>query len=250
MLETLIIMLFTLIGVITQRIVGFGIAPFVAPVILIFFSPPIAVVSTIMIGTISSVIILIQKRKNSSLMPKLVLRILLAAIPGLIIGAYIVTRIEKAYLQILVGTVVIVGILVQEFFLPKPTRKLGITNGITASGFFTGLLNATAANGAPPMAIWLRSHIATPDQIRENLAGMFICVNICSMFMIYLLKPATYSSELLWNVALLTPMIIIGNIIGLKLMRQVDKKVYEKLVVFTIILTGLVSISLGIIKLT
>lgn len=249
MTEILIIMLFTLLGVITQRIVGFGIAPFLSPVALIFFSPPAAIVTTILVGTLSCIIILFQARKNSLVKPRVVGRILLGAIPGLLIGAYIVTRIDKAPLQVIIGVVVIIGVLIQEFALPKPTRTFGVTKGITASGFLSGILNATAANGAPPMAMWLRTHKITPDQIRQNIAAMFICVNLCSLTAIHYLKPATYNYDVALTFGLLVPVVFLGNYIGNRLIKRVKIKLYEQLIVGVIIMTGLVSIIIGLINL-
>ncbi len=250
MTEILIIMFFTLLGVITQRIVGFGIAAFLAPVALIFFAPPVAIVTTILVGTLSCGLILFQTRKNSLVNIKVVTRILLGAIPGLLIGAYIVTRIDKAPLQIIVGALVIIGALIQEFLLPKPRRAFGVTRGITVSGFFSGLLNATAANGAPPMAMWLRTHKITPEQLIQNIAAMFLCVNLCSLTAIHFQKPETYSSDVFINIIFLIPVVFLGNSIGNRLRKRVKVKLYEALVVSVIILTGLISITIGTINLT
>jgi len=246
MVEVSVIALFALIGVITQRVVGFGIAPFLSPVALIFFIPPVAVVTTIFVGTLSCIIILFQARHHSVLIPKVIMRIVLAAIPGSLIGSYIVTRIDKGFLQIIVGGVVIAAILIQEYVLPKPSRPLGVTKGISLSGFLAGLLNATAANGAPPMAMWLRTHTSTPDQIRQNIAAMFIVVNLCSLTAIHYMRPQTFNHQVAVNFALLIPVLIIGNAIGTVIMKRVNVKLYEKLVVVAVILTGLVSISIGV----
>ncbi len=248
MFEPIIIASFALLGVITMRVVGFGIAPFLSPVALIFFIPPVAVVTTIFVGTLSCAIILFQARHHSVVIPKVVARILLAAIPGLLIGSYIVTRIDKALLQIIVGILVIVAVLIQEYALPRPTRPLGVTRGITISGFFSGLLNATAANGAPPMAMWLRTHTSTPNQIRQNIAAMFVVVNLCSLTAIHYMRPQTFNHQVAATFALLVPVVIIGNVIGTIIMKKVNVKLYEKLVVIAIILTGLVSICLGIVS--
>lgn len=244
--EAVIIAVFAMLGVITQRVVGFGIAPFLAPVALIFFTPPVAVVTTIFVGTLSCVIILFQTRHHSVVIPKVVARILVGAIPGLLLGSYIVTRIDKGLLQIILGSLVIVAISVQEYALPKPTRPLGATRGISLSGFLTGLLNATAANGAPPMAMWLRTHKSTPDQIRQNLAAMFVVVNLCSLTAIHYMRPQTFNHQVALTFVMLIPVLIIGNLIGVRVMKVVDVKLYEKLVVVAIISTGLVSICLGV----
>lgn len=246
MIEAGIIALFALLGVITHRVVGFGIAPFLSPVALIFFVPPVAVVTTIFVGTLACLIILFQARHHSVIMPKVIIRILLAAIPGLLLGSYIVTHIDKALLQIILGILVIAAVLIQEYALPKPTRPFGVTKGISLSGFLSGLFNAAAANGAPPMAMWLRTHIITPDQIRQNISAMFVVVNLCSLTAIHYMRPQTFNREVAVTFALLIPVVLIGNVIGKKFMKKVNVKLYEKLVVVAIILTGLVSIGLGV----
>ncbi len=246
--EAIIIAVFALIGVLTQRVVGFGIAPFLSPVALIFFSPPVAVVTTIFVGTLSCIIIVSQAqvRRRSVIMPMVIARIFLAAIPGLLLGAYIVTRIDKSLLQIILGAIVIVAILVQQYALPKPTRQLGVTRGINVAGFLAGLFNATAANGAPPMVMWLRTHTVTAEQIRQNMAAMFIVVNLSSLTAIHYLRPQTFNSQVAGTFALLVPVVIVGNIFGTRLIGHVNVKLYEKLVVGAIILTGCVSIGLGV----
>lgn len=248
MLEVSIIALFALMGVITQRVVGFGIAPFLSPIALIFFVPPVAIVTTIFVGTLSCAIILYQTRHRSVVMPRVIGRIVIAAIPGSLLGSYIVTRIDKAILQIILGILVIVAILIQEYALPKPTRPLGVTRGISLSGFLSGLLNATAANGAPPMAMWLRTHTSSPDQIRQNIAAMFVVVNLCSLIAIHYMRPQTFNHQVAVNFAILVPVVILGNVIGGILIKRVDLKLYEKLVVVAIIVTGLVSVGLGLVS--
>jgi uncharacterized membrane protein YfcA len=249
MFEAIIILIFALIGVITQRIVGFGIAPFLAPVLLIFYEPAVAVVTTILVGTLSCLIILFRSRHNFMVIPKIVLNIVLGAIPGLVIGAYIVTRVDKAPLQIVTGMVVISAVLIQEYVMPKPTRTLHDTKWSGVSGFTSGLLNATAANGAPPMALWMRTHIVTPEQIRQNLAAMFIFVNTCSLTTIYLMDSASFNTQVFNTFALIVPSVIAGNYIGSYLNTRINIKLYEKLITATIMLTGAVSIALGLEKL-
>lgn len=246
--EIYLIVLFALMGVIAQRVVGFGIAPFLSPIALIFFSPPVAIVTTLFVGTLSCAIIVFQARNSSVILPKVILHILITAIPGLLLGAYIVTRIDKAWLQIILGTIVIAAILIQEYALPKPTRHFGVTRGISLAGFLSGLLNATAANGAPPMVMWLRTHTITPNQIRQNIAAMFIAVNLCSLTAIHYLKPEAFGRQVMANFALLVPAVIAGNMIGGRLMQRVNVKLYEKLVAVTVILTGMVSIGLGVVS--
>lgn len=245
MTELFIIATFTLLGTAANRLIGFGMAAFLMPVALIFLAPPVAVVTTILVGTLICAIVLFQTRRRSVVMPKMILRILLGALPGLLLGSYIVTRIDKSVLQMILGTFVIVAVLVQEYALPKPTHSLGVAKGISAAGFFSGLFNATAANGAPPLVMWFRTHKSTPEQIRQNIAATFMVVNLCSLTAIHYMHPQTFDRQVIGTFALLVPIIFIGNAAGTRMIERVDVKLYEKLVVIAVILTGLASIGLG-----
>jgi uncharacterized membrane protein YfcA len=245
MLELAVITLFCLLGVITQRIIGFGIAAFLAPVALIFFEPASAVVLTILVGTLSCLIIVYQTRNRSAVILPLALKMSVWAIPGLLLGSYVVTRIDKGMLQIIVGSVVIIGVLIQEYIFPKPTKSITNARGVSITGLFAGFFSATAANGAASMVMWIRRHIATPDQIRQNFAAIFILINMCSLSAIYIQKPEVYDSQVFGHLVVLIPVVLLANAVGGWFIKKVNTKLYEKLIVVCIILTGLVTIGLG-----
>lgn len=246
MLEALIVATFTALGVITQRVVGFGIAAFLSPVALIFFLPARAVTLTLLVGTLSCFIVLFDHRRKWAVIKAVIFRLFVAAIPGSLLGAYIVTRIDKGLLQIVLGLIVIAGVLVQEYAFPKPIKPLGVTKGISVGGFAAGFLNAVAANGAAAVILWMRSHISTASQIRQNFAALAILVNAFSMTAIFTIEPQTFKSSTIMLFMLLVPVVFAANIVGARLAERVNSKQYEKLVVVAIILTGLVSMALGV----
>lgn len=246
MIELLIIALATLAGVTSQRVVGFGIAAFLSPIALLFFEPSRAVIITLLAGTLSCIIILFSSRGGSTVIWQVVFRLFAASIPGLLLGAYVVTRIDKGLLQIVLGMVIIAGILIQEHGFAKPTKALGVTRGISIGGFFSGFLNAAAANGAPALVLWLRMHTSTPEQIRQNLAALFVIMNVCSMLAIHSMKPQSFNGEVGLTFMALVPVIVCASVLGGRLAKKVNGKLFEKLVVATIIITGLVTIGLGI----
>ncbi len=195
MLEVIIVGVFTLLGVITQRIIGFGLAAFLTPVALLFFNPAATVIIALLVGTLSCGVIAFGYRGQHSIVWPVVVRLLVCSIPGLLIGAYVVSRIDKSLLQIILGIVVIGSVLIQEYAFAKPTRVLAVSSGIALSGCLGGFLDACAGNAVPPIVLWMRHHTATPDQIRHNLAVLFIFMNSCSMAVIYRLSPDSFSSR-------------------------------------------------------
>lgn len=249
MLELVVIVVFALLGVITQRIVGFGIASFLVPVLLIYFNAPISVTVTLFVATTSCLVLLYNDRKSSQLHWPIISRLFIAAIPGLLLGSYIVTRIDRAVLQIIIGILIIVSTIVQEYAFPKPTTPLRVSRGINISGFMAGLLNACAAQAPAPLVLWMRSHIATPNQIRHNLAATFIFMNITSITVIHLLKPSSLDSKGIMIFGLLVPVIVVGNFFGKILANKINPAQYRKIVLVTIIVAGTVSIALGVANL-
>jgi uncharacterized protein len=246
MLEVLIIAFVTLLGVVTQRIVGFGVAAFLTPVTLLFFDPSATVVIALLVGTLSCAIILLNHRHRSVIVWPVVVRLLLTSIPGLLLGAYIVTRINKGLLQIVLGIVVVGGVLIQEHVFPKPSKPLAVTRGINVSGFAAGILNATAGNSIPPLILWLRLHVVTADQMRQNLAALFVFMNVCSMVTIGVLQSRSFNGRAVTTFLFLIPVIVVANIWGADLAKKVNARQYEKLVVGMVIGTGLVTMCLGI----
>jgi len=244
--EVLVIGLLALTGVIFQTVVGFGLASFLTPFLLLYFSPPISVTVTLVAGTVLCLALLIGERRDNELVWPVILRLFIAAVPGLLIGSYIVTKIDKSTLQIVVGILIIVGVIVQEYIFPKPTRRFGVSKGINVSGFIAGIFNASAAQAAPPMILWMRSHKSTPNQIRHNLSAAFILMNICSITVIHFLKHGSLSSKGLQVCIFLLPVVILGNLIGKYLAKRIDAKRHRSIVFVAVVIAGLVSIFLGV----
>jgi uncharacterized protein len=246
MIEALVIAAFALIGVITQTVVGFGIAFFLPPVLLAYFSPPVTITIMLGVGTAASMLVLYRERRTNELVWPVILRLFAASVPGLLIGAYIITRIDKAWLQIIIGILIIIGVLIQEYAFPKPTKPLGVSRGMALSGFIGGVMNATAALAAPPLIVWMRTHVTTPNQIRHNLAALFILINGASIIAIHVIKPQSLDSKGLMIFALLLPVIVVGNQIGKVVASRVNLKYYHKIIFVAIVAAGIASIAFGI----
>jgi len=249
MTEAAVIALLALAGIIFQTVVGFGVSSFITPVLLVYFNPPIAVTVTLLMATVLCLVVLYSERSHLELSWAIVFRLFIAAVPGLLIGSYIVTRIDKAVLQIIVGLLIILGAVVQEYIFPKPTKQLGVSKGINASGFISGILNASAAQAAPPLVLWMRAHKSRPNQLRHNLAAAFILMNVASIITIHFLKHGSLSAKGFEVFLMLLPLIILGNISGRYLGSKINIKQYHAIVFWAVVIAGVVSALLGLFDL-
>ncbi len=246
MLEIILIASFALLGIVVQRIVGFGLSSFLLPVLLAYLNSPVSVTVALFMGTSICVILLLTDRKSSALSWPIISRLFIASVPGLLLGSYIVTHIDKAVLEIIVGLLIIAGVLVQEFVFPKATAPLQVSRGIYVSGFLAGILNAAAAQAPPPLVLWMRTHKVTPNQIRHNLAAIFIIMNTCSITVIHFLKPASFDSKGLMIFVFLLPIVVLGNYLGKVATIKINTKQYERILFIAVIIAGVASIFLGL----
>jgi hypothetical protein len=246
MTELIIITLFTFAGMMTQTIVGFGGAFFMTPIMLAYFDAPIAVTVTLLTCTLIGLTVLFNERRSTAIMWPVVARIFIPAVPGLILGAYIVTKIDKGALQVAVGMLIIISVIIQEYIFPKPSRQFGVSKGMSLSGFASGVLNGSAAIGGPPLVLWARSHIHTPNQIRHNFSAILVLMNLVGAIIIQILKPGGFNSKSLTVLLLLVPVVAVGYICGRLLITRINVKHYHKIVFVSVILAGLASIGFGV----
>lgn len=249
MFEVLIIGFAVLIGITIQRALGFGSSPIIVPILLAFLNPPVAITAMLLTGSLAFIIFIYSSRKDYRIDKKVISWLFIAALPGLILGSYIVSHIEKAPLQIIIGMLIILSAIIQEFVFPKPNKTLTVSRGIGIAGFGSGLLNSLAAMAFAPALMYFRFHKVSPNQVRQNFAILFLSINFASIAMINLFKPGTLSGEGLKVFILLIPIVFIANLLGKLIAEKINVKQYENAVFAAIILAGVLTIIAGYVSL-
>jgi uncharacterized membrane protein YfcA len=247
--QIIVIGLLAFFGVIVQTVAGFGLAFFILPALLAYFSPPTAVTITLLVADVSCLLILFAEKRRRQFSWSIVLRLALFAVPGLILGAFIMTRMRKEILQIIIGVLIILAVLVQEYVFPKATKPLRFSKWGALSGFTAGALNAAASMAPPPLVLWLRSYKTSLNQIRDTLSVSFLIMNNASILVIYFFKPVSLTVKGLTVFAIITPLIILGNYVGRRLLPKINPKHHRKILFILVFLAGCSSIALGINKL-
>jgi uncharacterized membrane protein YfcA len=249
MMEAAVIGAATLLGAFSQRVVGFGTPLFIVPALLIYFSPPVTLIIFLIMACVSNLLVIFAHKEKREIVWPIVLRLVVPALPSLIVGALIVTHINKAALQIIIGSLVVVAVLIQEFAFPKPTSPLKVSKGISLSGLIAGLFNSLAGLAGPSLILWFRTHKCTPNQLRHNLATIFTFMNIVSFVSIWVSKPEALTSKPLLIAVALLPIIFIGNFTGSSVARRINRHQFEMIMLWVVIATGAMTVALGAINL-
>ncbi len=248
-LEVLLIVAAAYVGAMSQRTVGLGVALFLVPVMLIYFTGPAVIMTALLIATVSNLLVIFAHNDKREIVWPVIIRLFLTALPGLIIGAIIVTHINKALMQIIVGVMVIIGVCVQEFIFPKPTSKLQVSKGINLTGFTVGILNSTVGVTGPVFILWFRTHVCTANQIRHNLATIFTLINVITLSSIYLAKPDVLTARFLYVAIGLVPVVLAGNLTGQIIAHRINKAQFERILLVAVIVTGITSMAFGVTNL-
>jgi len=252
MTAIVVTLLASLLGSIAQTTVGFGIALFLSPVMFLLFDPEEAVLCTLTAATALSVLVLVGERGRLALDRPASLGLLIPMVPGVLLGAALLGLIDKAYLQIAVGIVVLGFVAAQERARRRPGRggrAFGFRPAAVPSGFVAGALNASVSTGGPPVAIWLRSVGASPNQMRHTLAVVFVAMNLLTIAVVAALDSPQISGE--WGRALTGAMIgvPVGYAVGGRVLDRIDRETFERFVAIAIVAIALLSAANGLSRL-
>ncbi len=213
---------------------SFGSAMVVVPLITPFVPPSMLIpLTTIMVVVISSYMILVYR---SGINFKALIPITIAALPGAILGGYLLHLISPAAIQLLAGLTMFLYVVWQ--ILPKPVKVYSEnTPGAVSSGFASGFLNASISMGGPPVAIYsllvgwkkeeIFSTLSVSIVLNCTIAGM---VHACS---------GLYSTDMLPYLYQAVPAALVGLLCAYPLEKKINKKLFVKIVLIVIGISSL-----------
>jgi len=186
-------------GSVVQGSVGFGLnllaAPFVAIVV------PAALPATLVL--IALPLALGTLRREHRAVARLPLRwMLLAAVPGTLLGLVIVGRIDAADVAILVGGVTLAGVVLSVVSPPVATNRV---TSLTA-GFASTVFGTASSVGGPPVALLFQHHDG--PAARATLSAFFAATAALSLLG-YLATGHITLDQLLFALSLL-PFMVTG----------------------------------------
>lgn len=226
-----------ILGGFIQSSAGFGYGLFVIPMLLFLgFNLP----ETVMIVVIGSAI---QKITAVSYMRKEVKWREIFPYIGvghltLPIGVYLMYRVsflEQSSVKQVIGFCIVVMLLLQWKGVIKTYKKIPGFWGYIA-GAFSGLLNGFANIGGPPLVLWILAHRWSNEKMRVTALAfslVFVPFQLVAMFF-------AFGSSLVYplvKVILLTPAVLFGTWIGLKVGERISKeqlRTYMKLLLLLI----------------
>jgi uncharacterized membrane protein YfcA len=151
---------------------GFGFALLSAPILTALLGPQDAISVIVLTGVVVDVLILSAERRRPVPAWPEAAGLTLWAIPGLAAGAWLLSSLPRAGLQLLVAGAVLAGVAMRVVggrraaaAAPSPHYKWTRA----AAGLSSGLLSTATTLGGPPVVLYLMSRSLNPQRTRDTL---------------------------------------------------------------------------------
>jgi uncharacterized protein len=231
-------------GAAVQSATGFGFALVLSPALFAVMDPVEAVTALLVLGVALNVLVLFEGGRPEHVDWRALAPMLLAALPGLAVGAVALTRLSKEVLQVAVGVAVIVA-AVWQLRQRRRTRmvRIGGAAGL-AAGFASGALTTSISVSGPPLVLWLEAHGVRPEEFRASLAASFLALNIAGGAVLLFAEGGGAFDP--GAVALLMALVVAGYALGAVAFRRLDRRRFFNLVLILVVLTGVASMVAGL----
>jgi uncharacterized membrane protein YfcA len=232
----LVAALAALAGAAVQAATGFGFALVLSPALFALLDPAEAVTALLLLGAGLSVLVLLE---GHDVRVRLLGPLLLAALPGLALGALLLSVLSKEVLQVGVGLAVIAAALWQ--LRHRAARGLPVA----AAGLLSGALTTSISINGPPLVLWLEGEGVRPAEARATLAAAFLALDIAGAAL--LVSTDGSATVDLGVVAPLLACVLVGYLAGAMAFRRLDPERFFTVALVLVVCTGLASVVAGIL---
>ena len=231
-------------GAAVQSATGFGFALVLSPALFAVMDPVEAVTALLVLGVALNLLVLFEGGRPEHVDWRALAPMLLAALPGLAIGAVALTQLSKEVLQVAVGVAVIVAAGWQLRERAGGHRPIPPA-AAWGAGFASGALTTSISVSGPPLVLWLEARGVRPQEFRASLAASFLALNLVGGAVL-LAAEGTGAFDA-GAVAVLLALVVAGYALGALAFRRLDRERFFTLVLALVAATGVASVLAGLI---
>lgn len=228
----ILVVLIILFAAMIQGIMGFGAALIAMPLLVTLLGIKTAVPAFALIGTVATLSNSLRLRKHAT--PRDLMQLALPAMVGIPLGIWLLTRIDGDVVTRLLGVLLVAyaayGLL--GMALP-PFHHRGWAYAV---GFTSGVLTGAYNTGGPPVVVFAAARGWSADRFRANLQSYFL---LSGIFVVALHGLSGHLTRDVWGYALVAlPALVVGQLIGARICRYLDARVFRKLVLIFLLILG------------
>jgi uncharacterized membrane protein YfcA len=227
-------------GAFAQSTSGFGFALLLSPALFAVVDPVEAIGTLLILGLVLNLLVLLEGGGHAdwrSLVP-----LLLAALPGLAVGAVLLSQLSRQALQVAVGVAVIATAgwqLRQRWRALERHPPPG-----WLAGLISGVLTTSISVSGPPIALWLEARGTSPREFRATLAASFLALNLTGLAVVVAGEGGEAFDA--GTAAPLLALVVAGYGLGAFAFRRIDPERFFVVVLGLIAVAGVASLVAGL----
>jgi uncharacterized membrane protein YfcA len=223
-------------GGFTQGFTGFGSALVMLPLLTMLTGVKTVVPLVILLGIVINFILFFQVRRH--LQWRRVRFLLLACVPGIFCGVFILNTMATGFLELVIGSVLVafpLWLMVRR----APSRELPAWWAWPV-GFLSGVLGGSVSAGGPPVIIYTALQPWGKFPIKSTLVGFFLATSMAAG--VVQAGSGLMTVEVLTLFASGIPALVAGVTAGSCLFGRIDSDAYRKNLNVLLILLGVVMV--------
>jgi uncharacterized protein len=222
--ELVVLTLITLSAAVVNGGLGHGFSSMTVPVALLFYPSRILNPALVLVETVINGYVLLMSRRSVALVWRRVLPILAGLGPGILVGAWLLSSVDAAWLRLSVFAVLLPLILFQAAGVRRPLRA-EVAVGLPY-GAGVGALYAVTTISGPPLALLFNNQGFVKGEFRAALG--LIRVAESTLTAIVYLVIGLYSRPSLGLLLAIVPSVLIGIPLGALLVRRLDAETFRR----------------------
>lgn len=231
-MEFVLVAVIVFFGILTQSMIGFGVALICMPLLIHIFDPATAATLVAIFSLPLQLIIIWRYRRALVIRP--FWRVMVASVIGIPFGVLLLTRLDRAVILGMLGILLISYALYSLLRLRLPAlRAPGWGWGI---GLLSGILSGAYNTGGPPLVIYGTCLRWSPEQFKANLQALLL-VNSLLVITSHIIA-GHVNPVVLQNLVVALPMVIVGTAAGFWLSRYVNETIFRRVVLVALLVIG------------
>ncbi|HWI06109.1 MAG TPA: sulfite exporter TauE/SafE family protein [Solirubrobacteraceae bacterium] len=227
------------LGAVLQSATGFGFALVSAPVLFALIGPQEAVTAGVLVALVPNTLTLAGERRRPQVLVRDALGLMAWSLPGLALGALALSALSDRLLSVLVAVAVLAGVTLRAL----SRRSAGAAGPprpwyLPAAGLSGGVLSTATSLNGPPLVFYLLARGASPAQMRDTLASIFLVLALLGIPALLLSGTFTVPEGL----AVMVLAALAGQLLGRRAFGWLRGERYEPAVYAVLIATALVAL--------
>jgi len=218
---------------IIQGLTSFGFALITIPLFIRFIPLQEAVPLVLMLCLETNLIIIANCIKHVRI--KRIWILIVSSLIFVPVGAYFLMYFNPDYIKVALGVIIVVFSVILFFGKSFPIKNEKI--GYSVAGSLSGFLNGSLSLGGPPVILFLSNQGMDKQGFRANFTFYFIVINLLTIASF--LKTGILNKLVMERLLFLTPALIVSVLAGIKLSKKVNEKLFKKITLILLIVTGL-----------